>query len=325
MKDHLLGFDIGGTKCAVILGKDGADPGDMILDKLRFDTDVGRGPYAVIDELISCARALMEKHSLAADSFRGAGVSCGGPLNAKKGVVMSPPNLPGWDDIPVTSLLGEALGIPARLANDADACAVAEWKYGAGRGCEDMVFLTFGTGMGAGLILNGRLYTGACDLAGEVGHVRLSEDGPLGYGKRGSFEGYCSGGGIADAAKSLAVELIAKGTPPLYCPDISRLDGVSAKTVAEAARTGDGAAIRVYRECGRFLGRGLSALIDILNPEMIVIGSVFARSGELMSEEMRRQIEAEALPAAAAACRIVPAMLGENIGDYAALGIAATI
>ena len=139
------------------------------------------------------------------------GVSCGGPLNSRTGVVQSPPNLPGWDDVPIVKILEDAFGIPAFLQNDANACALVEWKYGAGRGCENMVFLTMGTGMGAGVIADGRLLRGARDMAGEVGHLRLEKDGPVGYGKAGSFEGFTSGGGIARLAAGLRREWEKEG------------------------------------------------------------------------------------------------------------------
>ena len=124
-----------------------------------------------------------------ADTICAIGISCGGPLDCARGRILSPPNLPGWDEVPVVSRLADRFGVPVRLANDADACALAEWRFGAGRGTQNMIFLTFGTGLGAGLILDGRLYRGASSSAGEVGHIRMAVDGPLGYGKRGSLEG----------------------------------------------------------------------------------------------------------------------------------------
>ena len=131
------------------------------------------------------------------------GISCGGPLDSKKGIIFSPPNLPGWDNVPITRILSDEFGVETALQNDANACALAEWLMGAERGHSNMIFLTFGTGMGAGLILNGRLYSGTNDLGGEVGHIRLAKTGPVGFGKAGSFEGFCSGGGIAQLAKSI--------------------------------------------------------------------------------------------------------------------------
>ena len=213
-------------------------------------------------------------------------------------------------------------GAPAHLQNDANACAVAEWKFGAGMGCDNMVFLTFGTGLGAGLILNGKLYSGSNDNAGECGHIRLDRFGPVGYGKAGSFEGFCSGGGLAQLGYTLALEQVQQGKAPAYFHSGMSAKDVTAKSIADAARQGDETALRVYEICGEYLGKGLSILIDILNPQRIVIGSVFARSGDLMRPAMERVIARETLPLSASCCQVVPALLGEQIGDYAAIATA---
>jgi glucokinase len=181
-----------------------------------------------------------------------------------------------------------------------------------------MAFLTFGTGLGAGLILNGKLYSGSCGMAGECGHIRLDDDGPVGYGKRGSFEGFCSGGGIAQLGRMYA----EKNLPLSWCKTTDDMKDISAKSIAEAANAGDPTALAVYAESGRRLGYGLSILIDLLNLERIVIGSVFQRSENLLRPEMEKVIAREALPQSREACQIVPAQLKENIGDIAALSVA---
>lgn len=308
---YYLGMDIGGTKCAVVLSESDAV---CIKDKIRFDTNAERGYSEIIAELISSAREIMHRNGIASEDVVACGISCGGPLDSNKGIIMSPPNLPDWDNVPLADMITDALGIPCKVRNDADACAIAEWKFGAGRGAENMVFLTFGTGMGAGLILNGRPYSGSCGNAGEVGHIRLDADGPVAYGKAGSFEGFCSGAGIAAMAKQMLS--IYNGNT------IIPRDNVTAKTVAEAAVNGDKLANAIYRRCGEKLGLGLSVIIDILNPEKIVIGSIFQRSGFLLKKSMYETIEKEALAVSAKHCEIVPAMLGDDIGDFAAIGVA---
>jgi glucokinase len=185
-----------------------------------------------------------------------------------------------------------------------------------------MVFLTFGTGMGAGLIIDGRLFEGTNDLAGEVGHMRLADDGPEGYGKSGSFEGFCSGGGIAKLARAAAEKRLAEGGSVAFCANRVSLATITARGVAEAAEAGDSLAREIYATSGRYLGRGLSMIIDFINPERIVIGSIFARCESLLRPAMEAEIAREALPAAARVCRIVPAELGETIGDYACLSVA---
>jgi glucokinase len=208
------------------------------------------------------------------------------------------------------------------LQNDANACALAEWKYGAAKGFENIVFITFGTGFGAGMILNGRLYTGASDMAGEIGHIRIDENGPVGYGKSGSLEGFCSGGGIAQLARTMILEKLQMGEKVSLCKDLSKLNKIDAKTVAYAAGKGDMLAMDIYRKSGYYLGKGLSIIIDMLNPEIIVIGSIFARSVELLWPEAEEVINRECLKLTRDTCKIVPAGLGDEIGDYASLATA---
>jgi glucokinase len=216
----------------------------------------------------------------------------------------------------------EHFGVKPSLQNDANACALAEWRFGAGKGCRNMIFMTFGTGLGAGLILGGRLYSGTNDNAGEVGHIRLDKFGPVGYGKSGSFEGFCSGGGIAQLGYIKALEKVQSGTYPAYFTKNMTSADITAKSIAEAADKGDETAIEVYRICGEYLGRGLSVLIDILNPQAIVLGSIFTRSKHLLLDSMKQAIEKEALPCSVGCCQILSAELGESIGDYAAIATA---
>ena len=230
---------------------------------------------------------------------------------------MSPPNLPLWNDIPIVDILSKKYSVPVRLQNDANACAIAEWRYGAGRGCDSMVFLTFGTGFGAGLILDGRLYSGIDDMAGEIGHIRLEKDGPIGFGKKGSCEGFCSGGGLKRLATSIAEKKAESGEAPYWYPDFC-----DAKSVAEAAYKGDETALEVYRICGEKLGSALSIVVDLLNPERIVIGSIFARSGDLIRPHMEKVMQEECLSHSFKRVEVLPAALGEQLGDYAAVCVA---
>ena len=311
----MIGFDIGGTKCAVCLGREVGGHLE-ILEKRSIPTDHSISPYEMIGRMCGLAEEMTE-------TIDCIGISCGGPLDARAGIIQSPPNLPGWDNVEIVSYLKKRYGIKASLQNDANACAVAEWLYGAGKGCENMVFLTFGTGMGAGLILNGRLYCGTNDMAGEIGHVRLQEYGPVGYGKAGSFEGFCSGNGLAQIGQMMAREKLQMGEPVSYCESMEQLPHISAKTIAERANEGCRDAIAVYSLCGEMLGRGLSILIDVLNPECIVIGSVYQRSAHLLQSSMEKVLKRECLKGSRSVCRVMPALLGENIGDYAALAVAA--
>ena len=312
---YILGFDIGGTKCAVVTAR--WENGQLdILERSACPTDLSIPAEKMIGKLMDFADGLLEREP---DAI---GISCGGPLNSAEGVILGPPNLPGWDHVEIVKIIEGHYGVPTSLCNDANACAVAEWKFGAGRGTKNMVFLTFGTGLGAGLIIDGKLYEGTNGNAGEVGHIRLADTGPVGYGKRGSFEGFCSGGGIAQLAWSMATERAEGLEPPAYYKEGMSPSEVTARSVAEAARAGDNTAKEVYRISGEYLGRGLSVIVDILNPERIVIGSIFARSGDLFREALEEMMLREALGEALSVCKVVPAELGERIGDCAAIAAA---
>ena len=326
MKKYLVGIDIGGTKCAVVLGQpiqvvEGSDD-FAFVDRICFVTEVPRGPEKILTQLVSSVEELLARQGINLEQVEAIGISCGGPLDHKQGVIKNPPNLVGWDQIPVVRYFQERFSVPVYLQNDANACALAEWKYGAAKGYQNVVFLTFGTGLGAGLILDGRLYNGTNDMAGEVGHIRLENSGPVGYGKAGSFEGFCSGNGIAQLARMKVLEQLQMGIRPGFCPDLESLEQLSAKTVAMAAKSGDPLAKEIFDICGHYLGMGLSILIDILNPEIIVIGSVYERSGDLMQAAMNAALEREALMLSRNVCRVVPAKLGNQIGDYATLSVA---
>jgi glucokinase len=296
IENQIIGVDIGGTKIAVLRGT----PEGQILEKIKFQTLPGWE-----QNLEKIAELILEfKRKEPGPSFLAIGISCGGPLNDKTGVIHSPPNLPGWDDVPVCRILEETTGIQAYLENDANACALAEWKWGAGRGYENLVFLTFGTGLGAGLILNNSLYSGTSGQAGEVGHIRLTSDGPLGYGKNGSWEGYCSGGGISNHYRDV------------YHEDLS------AKEICLRANQEDQKALNIIKSSSQQLGRGLAILLDVLNPELVIIGSIFSRDEDLFRSQLEKTLAEESLPQTYADCKVVVSELGESLGDLAALGVA---
>lgn len=295
--DWILGFDIGGTKTAAVAGTVDGE----IVDRVVFPSAPGRGFEPMWGDLVAAGRELVARHGKPS----GVGASIGGPLDSTRGIIYSPPNLPGWDEIPLKDLLAQAFGIPAEIEHDAKACALAEWLFGAARGKRTIVFLTFGTGLGAGLILDGRLHRGATETAGEVGHWRIAGDGPLVYGKRGSWEGYSSGAGIAGLTAFLFPGCFG--------------DAEEAAVVIDRARQGDQSALHVVETSARALGHGIALLVDLLNPQMVVLGSLGVRAGDLFLPMARTVLDAEALPRSAAACEIVPAALGEQIGDVAAL------
>ncbi len=314
---YYIGIDIGGTKCAASLGS--SEGGDLkILRREEFGTE-GK-PESVLDRFADLCHGFTAEYGK--EDFGGIGISCGGPLDAKRGVIMSPPNLPGWDNVHVVDFFEERFGLPAKLQNDANACAVAEWLFGSGKGFDNVIFLTFGTGLGAGLIFDGRLFSGSCDTAGEIGHVRLRADGPVGFGKAGSCEGFCSGGGLAQMGRTAAQEQVGRGEKSDLLERAEKPENISARLISELAREGDGTCLEVMKKCGEMLGETLSILVDLLNPQRIVLGGIFMRAADLIEPHMMRVMERECLPDALSACCVVPAGLGENIGDYAALALA---
>lgn len=305
---YYIGLDIGGTKCAISVGE--VEQNEIrILERNEVTTT--RNPLETLGSLDEYFLEYLKKYSV-----YGVGISCGGPLDSVSGKIVCPPNLPGWENFAIVAYIKRKYGLSAKLENDANACAVAEWKFGAGVGSKNMVFLTFGTGLGAGLILDGKLYSGTNGNAGEAGHIRLARSGPIGYGKRGSFEGFCSGGGIT----RMAIEMVkSQKNLPAYMQDERE---ITTKRLAQSAFAGDPFAKKVFAKSGKMLGKGLSVLIDILNPEKIVIGGVFMRSGELLIPSMKKEIERESLDCSSAVCQIVPAKLSENVGDIAAISVA---
>ena len=298
-----IGIDIGGTKCALSVGACSADE-VKILHREEFPTK-GKSWQEVLEAFASKVSGLQ--------GFRveRIGISCGGPLDSRRGVIMSPPNLPGWDDVPVVKFFADRFKVPVHLQNDANACAWAEWKFGAGRGTRNMVFMTFGTGLGAGIVIDGKLYSGTNDNAGEIGHIRLAPTGPVGYNKPGSAEGFCSGAGMTKLAFIRAKE-----------QGVELPEDFNTKELFRRIDEGDDFCLSVFRESAAHLGMILSYVIDILNPEVIVLGGVFMRQQERFLKEIRPILEREALPFANGVCRITGAGLSENIGDYAALAVA---
>jgi glucokinase len=316
----IVGLDIGGTKCASLIAE--TDGGAVkILSRAEFAT---RGSWgAVLDGLCDNVRAQLRQLGSGIKDVGSVGISCGGPLDGRAGLILSPPNLPGWDNVPVSACVAEKLGVKSvGLMNDADACAVAEYRFGAGRGHDNVIFLTFGTGLGAGLILNGALYTGASNMAGEVGHIRLQDDGAVGYGKRGSFEGLCSGGGIAQQIRTYFTEKLQRGIKSPLCPDYEAMNALTVKDLGAAADAGDRDALAIFAAVGRNFGRGLSVLVDILNPDVIIAGGIFMRCRRFIEPAMTEALQREALGRSLSAVKFLPAALGEQIGDFGAIAAA---
>ncbi len=306
----ILGLDIGGTKIACVEG----DRGGSVLDRREIPT-LAQQPFEMrLPAVAAMLEAQLNRARAAGREVVALGVAVGGPLKIAEGILLNPPHLPGWHNVRLKERLAAALpGIPVFVEHDGNAGALAEFHFGAGRGRADLrhlIFLTFGTGLGAGFIVNGRILHGATDTAGEIGHWRLSDEGPIGFGKRGSWEAYCAGAGLV---------LLANRLFPARWPLDTPIRGV-----VEAMLADDPDALVVAREAGRRMGQGLALLIDALNPQIIVLGSLAVVLGEKILAPAREVVLLEALPQAAAACTILPAGLGTQIGDVAALMAALT-
>jgi glucokinase len=310
MTASIMGLDIGGTKLACVEGlADGAILGRQECPTLASEPFDERFPA-----LVAMGNAQLTAARDAGREVVALSVSVGGPLNIAEGVLLNPPHLPGWHGVRLKDRLRAAFPqLPVFVEHDGNAGALAEFHFGVGRGRSDLrhlIFLTFGTGIGAGFVVNGHILHGASDTAGEIGHWRLSADGPVGFGKAGSWEGLSSGAGLVLLANRLFPWRWSLGTP------IRELVG--------AMLSDDADALTVANEAGRHMGQGLALLIDALNPQVIVLGSLAVALGERILGPARQVVAQEALPQAAAACDIVPSVLGARIGDVASLMAALT-
>jgi glucokinase len=306
----ILGLDIGGTKTACVEGtRDG-----RILQRIEMPSRATEPFARTFPEIAANLKSLISSASLEGRSIVAISVSIGGPLKIGEGVLIDPPHLPGWHGVALKAQLMDAFqGIPVCVEHDGNAGALAEFHFGVGKNRRDLqhlIFLTFGTGIGAGFIVNGRILRGASDTAGEIGHWRLAEDGPLAFGKRGCWESFASGAGLIHLATQMYPSRWSAETP--------------IRELVEGILGNDRDAMEVAAVAGHWMGRGLALLIDALNPQVIVFGSLGVVLGERILGPARRVIAEEALPQAAAACELLPSALGSNIGDIAAVMAAIT-
>ncbi len=321
MKTHVAGIDIGGTKLATVV----ADSTGHILSKVRKPTLAERGPEYALHLLFNMVRETVERAGLEQNSIAAIGVSCGGPLDTKTGVVYSPPNLPGWDALPLKAELESEFGIPVAIENDANASALAEYRFGGGRGYAALLYMTMSTGIGGGIVIHGQIYHGANDSAGEVGHQILLRDGPpCGCGKRGCLEALCSGPAIARRAqaairKQIETKKIAT-TELLTCAD-GRIETVKSEHVLAAARTGDTLALQLVDETAYYMGWGIANLVNILNPDIVLLGTIAIAAGDLLLNPIRKTVAEFAMARPTEAVKIEPAQLGEALGDLAAIAL----
>jgi glucokinase len=310
----VLGIDVGGTKIALSLG----DEAGAIRASERRPTESSGNALDDLDRIAADARALLEKAGLAPAELAGVGVSLPGPLDLEHGLVLTPPNLPGWNRAPVRDRLAEALGVPVFLENDANAAALAEGRFGAGRGAQHVVYLTCSTGMGGGLVLGGRIHQGVAASAGEVGHMPIVWEGERCFcGLDGCLEAYV--GGRAWTARLQSVTPAASRVAALAgSPEQARPEHV-----VEAAREGDAFALAEMARFNDYLARGIVNLTFVLAPEVFVLGTIAVAAGEeLCLGPVREKVRSHVWPFLGEELRIVPAELGSRMADYAGLVIA---
>ncbi len=301
MKDKVVAVDLGGTliRSALINEK-----GEM-LARAQRETLAQEGPEAVIGGIEASIR----------DVARGSeaiSIAAPGPLDPWKGIVHQAPNLPGWREVPLADILHRAFKVPVYLNNDANLAALGEHRFGAGQGVNDLIYLTISTGIGGGIISQGKLLLGAKGLAAEVGHMILEPEGPpCGCGGRGHLEALAAGPAIARRA----VEEVEKGTETFITRLVKgELSKVTAKVVAQAAQEGDPLANSIFKEAGFYIGLGIANLLHILNPQLVILGGGVSKAGDLLFDPVRATVKARTMVSYQERLKIVPAALGADVG-----------
>jgi glucokinase len=311
--DLVLGLDVGGTKLAAgVVAGDG-----RVLSMEVAPSNVEDGPDTMIERHLDLGRTAVAAAGVPWARIRAVGIACGGPLDPFAGVIQSPPGLPGWDDVPLVATVETALRRPTVVDNDATACAIAEWRFGAGRerGASHLVYLTISTGVGGGLILDGRVYRGAAGNAGELGHLTIDYEGrQCGCGRRGCLEAYVSGPQIAARAR----ERLAEGR----ASSLATSAEVTARDVSEAAAAGDVLASEIWDETTAMLGSAIANVLDVFNPELVVLGGGVTRAGDQLLAPVREAALRQAMAPARRSAEIVLAGLGDQLGVVSAATVA---
>jgi glucokinase len=315
----ILGMDVGGTN--IVAGAMPDDGSSQIVIRTE-STHAEQGADAVVERIVRLAETViaetMAATGCARGDFAGVGIGSPGPLDRATGVVLTTPNL-GWRDFPLRDRVSHHLGMPATLDNDANCATYGEWWRGAARGAMHAVGITIGTGIGGGLILNGELYHGASDLAGEIGHTTIDSTGRrCKCGNYGCLEAYASGPAIADRAREMLEDYADSVMLALADGDPSR---ITAQTVYEASSRNDMIAREVVRDTARFLGTGVANLLNIFNPEVVVVMGGVTHAGSALMDPLRAEVRRRAFPPAVACCRIV---LGELTGTAGVVGAVAS-
>lgn len=307
----VLAVDIGGTKLAAgVVDADG-----KMLERGEVPTLAHEGLEPVLERIVGLGRDLLARAAAQKEPVQRIGIGCAGPVDLKAGKVFNPPNLPGWSEVSLVRHIESALGLSAVLENDANAAALGEFRYGAGRGARSLVYFTVSTGIGGGIILDGKVWHGLKDAAGEVGHMTVCPDGPVcGCGNRGCLEAMASGPSIARRAR----EAVAAGRPTR----LREVPVVTSADVVRLAQEGDAVAREVWDAAVKYLGIGVAAVITILAPERVVLGGGVTRAGDFLFEPLRAEVRRRVKLVPIESVRILPAALGPDVGILGAAAVA---
>ncbi|MBI3987104.1 MAG: ROK family protein [Lentisphaerae bacterium] len=315
---HLLGIDVGGTKTSVCVG----DETGRILGSKRILSRPETGPADWMKRVTVCVCELLRELNLPLDRMEAIGLATPGPMSVARGLMMEPPMFKGWVDVPVVNMVTEALQRPVYINNDANACALAEWLFGACKGADNLVYLTMSTGMGGGVVANGKILQGAADLAGEIGHFVLDIAGPpCACGQRGCFEAFCGGAAVAGLLRDrIAREQIDTAILKNAANDPARIDF---RVFLEAVRQKDHFALEFWDSWLERLAQGIGTIIMAFNPQAVILGTIAIHAGDLLLDPLRKRLPRYAWAPSLAACTIMASTLDTRIGDLAALAVAA--
>ena len=313
---RILGIDIGGTKTAICVGNESG----KILSSIRIPTLTGDSMKDYFLQVRDQCNKAVAQAGIKLKDVDIVGISAPGPLSVPKGTLIAPPNNPGWKNVPIVKIIKDMLKRPVVMNNDANAAVLAEYFFGEYRGTKDLVYLTFSTGMGGGIVAAGRLVQGITDMGGEVGHLTLDINGPrCGCGKNGCWEAYVGGKNLAEQLK----KKIRAGKIKTLIVDKAggKIDQITTKSLADAARAGDPFAVAEWDTFMEHMAHGMSNIIMILNPEVIVLGTIAIHERDLVLKPLRKKLARYAWEWPLKACKIVPSKLGVEIGELAALAV----
>ena len=316
-RGFVAGIDFGASHLSILL----ADLGAHILEEAEIAIDIQDGPKICLDQADQLLRGLLKKSGLELKEILAIGVGVPGPIVFDAGIVLAPPIMPGWDHFPIRDTLEKMWGCPVSLSNDSELGALGEWAAGAGRGEQNLAYIKIGTGIGAGLLLEGQIYRGVTGSAGEIGHLTIEENGPLcACGNHGCLEAIAGGRAIAQQAQEAA-----RNNKRTQLANIKPIESITARDVASAARLGDLVSQQILSRAGTYLGIAIAGVVNMFNPGMVIIGGGVAQSGDILLEPIRLAVQRRSLPAATRAVRITTAMLGRRSSSMGAIIQAITI